>query len=217
MKIQHLHFNLFIALLLGTHGLSAQSDARATALLDDVYNNIQSYKDLQMEFKYVLENKEADLYEESKGNMTVKGDLYKVDLLGAQQLFDGKKVYTITPDNQEVIVQTADDSEGFVTPSRMLTFYREGHTANWDILQDIQGRKIQYIKLTSGNSGTDLKYILLGVDVATKNVYRIIEVGNDNTKTTITVQSLKADQNLSDNYFAFDREKYLKEGYYIDE
>jgi outer membrane lipoprotein-sorting protein len=197
--------------------LSAQSDARAKTLLDEVYNKINGYKNISLEFKYVLENKEADLYQETKGDMTVMGDLYRVNVFGSQQLYDGKKVYTIVPENEEVLVENMGESDATITPSKMLTFYREGYDAKWDILQNMQGRKIQFVKLIPQDAASDLKNILLGVDVATKNVYRVIEQGKENTKTTITVLSLKVNQDLPSNMFSFNRSKYESEGYYIDE
>ncbi len=204
-------------LLASTALLSAQSDARAKTLLDEVYNKINGYKNISLEFKYVLENKEADLYQETKGDMTVMGDLYRVDVFGSQQLYDGEKVYTIVPENEEVLIENMGESDATITPSKMLTFYREGYDAKWDILQDMQGRKIQFIKLIPQDPSSDLRDILLGVDVTTKNVYRVIEHGKENTQTTITVLSLKVNQDLPSNMFRFNRSKYESEGYYIDE
>jgi hypothetical protein len=97
----------------------------------------------------------------------------------------------------------------------MLTFYREGHNYAWDILQNVQGRKIQYVKLTPIDSNSEVKSILLGIDVETKHIYKLIETGKNGTKTTITVNSFKTNQPLSKTLFTFDEKKYQEEGYYI--
>ena len=44
------------------------------------------------------------------------------------------------------------DDENAITPSKMLTFFQSGYTYSWDILQNIKGRKIQYIKLIPTSS-----------------------------------------------------------------
>ena len=44
--------------------------------------------------------------------------------LGAQQLYDGNKVYTVVPENEEVTIEDKSDDENAITPSKMLTFYR---------------------------------------------------------------------------------------------
>jgi outer membrane lipoprotein-sorting protein len=97
----------------------------------------------------------------------------------------------------------------------MLTFYREGHRYQWDILQNIQGRKVQFVKLVPIDTNSEIASILLGVDVETKHIYRLIETGKNGTKTTITVNSFKTNQPISETLFTFDDAKYQDAGYYI--
>ena len=97
----------------------------------------------------------------------------------------------------------------------MLTFYKTGHNYQWDILQNVNGRKIQFVKLIPIDTNTEIKSILLGVDAQTKHIYRLIETGKNGTKTTITVNSFKTNQPLSKSLFTFDEAKYKNEGYYI--
>jgi hypothetical protein len=97
----------------------------------------------------------------------------------------------------------------------MLTFYKHGHNYAWDILQDVQGRKVQYVKLIPIDTNSEIESILLGIDVETKHIFKLIETGKNGTKTTITVNSFKTDQPLSKTLFTFDENKYKDEGYYI--
>lgn len=83
-----------------------------------------------------------------------------------------------------------------------------------DILQNVKGRKIQYIKLVPLNSRDQRKEVLLGIDVQTKHIYNLIEVGKKGTKTTLTVNSFKTNQPLSKNQFTFAGSKYPN--YYIN-
>ncbi|MDT0539904.1 outer membrane lipoprotein carrier protein LolA [Croceitalea sp. P059] len=193
----------------------AQNSQKAKALLDEVYAKVTSYDNIQIEFKYALENTEANTKSETQGKASLDGDKYLVELFGSKQLFDGKLVYTIVPDNEEVTIESPSEGENTVTPSKMLTFYREGHTYTWDILQNVQGRKIQFVKLTPIDTNTQIKSILLGIDAETKHIYKLIETGENSTKTTITVNSFKTNQPLSKSLFTFDEAKYKNDGYYI--
>ncbi|MET7028996.1 LolA family protein [Sediminicola luteus] len=193
----------------------AQSASKAKSLLDEVYNKVQSYKNIHVEFKYALQNTEANINQETRGDVTLQGDKYLFNYLGSQQLFDGKKVYTIVPENEEVTIENKSEDVNTVTPSKMLTFYKSGHNYEWDVLQNIQGRKIQFVKLTPIDTHSEIKSILLGIDIETKHIYRLIETGKNGTKTTITVNSFKTDQPLSKTLFTFDESKYKNEGYYI--
>ncbi len=207
---------LILALTLFTAlGSYAQDAAKAKALLDEVYNKVKGYENIEVSFKYTLENMEANINQETRGDVTMAGDKYFFNYLGSQQIFDGKKVYTIVPENEEVTIEDKSDEENTITPSKMLTFYKKGHNYAWDILQNVQGRKIQYVKLTPIDTNSEIASILLGVDAQTKHIYKLIETGKNGTKTTITVNSFKTNQPLSKTLFTFDEAKYKDEGYYI--
>ena len=206
----------FIAIALLTVSLStAQNSDKAKALLEEVYDKVQSYDNIFVDFKYVLNNQEASINDETRGDVTMEGDKYVANFFGAQQLYDGSKVYTIVPENEEVTIEDKSEDEDTVTPSKMLTFYRQGHSYSWDILQNVQGRKIQFIKLIPIDTNTEIKSILLGIDAETKHIYKVIETGKNGTTTTITVNSFKTNQPLSKTLFTFDENKYKDEGYYI--
>ncbi len=193
----------------------AQNAQKAKTLLDEVYTKVKSYENIYVDFKIVLNNAEAGINQETKGNVTIKRDQYLFNYLGAQQIFDGRKVYTIVPENEEVTIENKSEDENTITPSKMLTFYKTGHTYQWDILQNVQGRKIQFVKVTPIETNTEISSILLGIDVETKHIYKVIETGKNSTKTTITVNSFKTDQPLSKTLFTFDESKYKNDGYYI--
>ena len=62
-----------------------------------------------------------------------------------------------------------------------------GYNYTLDIIQNKMGRKIQYIKLIPIDSATEIKYALLGIEIKTKHIYNLIEIGKNNTKTTLNV------------------------------
>ncbi len=207
-------FLFTLALTVSTLTMAQNSD-KAKALLDEVYNKVKSYDNIVVDFKYVLNNNEAGINQETRGDVTMQGDKYLGNFFGAKQMYDGEKVYTIVPENEEVTIEDKSDDNNAITPSKMLTFYREGHNYEWDILQTVQGRKIQYVKLTPIDSNSEVTSILLGIDAETKHIYKLIETGQNGTTTTITVNSFKTDQPLSKTLFTFDEGKYKDQGYYI--
>lgn len=196
-------------------GLSASAqDKKAKDLLDEVTAKVKSYDNITIDFKYSLSNTRENVNQESKGNVILKGNLYVLNLMGTTKLFDGKKIYTINPEDEEITVSKFDEKDAnAITPSKMLTFFNSGYKYYWDIEQNIKGRKIQYIKLVP--VGKDQrKEILLGIDIQTKNIYNLIETGKNGTRTTLTVNSFKTNQPLSKNQFTFVESKYPN--YYIN-
>jgi outer membrane lipoprotein-sorting protein len=205
---------LVFALFTLTFSLQAQ-DKKAKALLDDVSAKIKSHQNIIIDFKYSLTNLKENINQESKGNVIMKGNMYVFNLMGVTKIFDGKKNYTINPEDEEITISKVNDKdENAITPSKMLTFFNTGYKYTWDIPQNIKGRKIQYIKLVPISSKDQRKEILLGIDIQTKNIYNLIEIGRNGTKTTLTVNSFKTNQPLSKNQFIFVESKYPK--YYIN-
>ena len=204
-----------IALLLFI-GLTTQAqDKKAKDLLDEVTSKIKSYDNISIDFKYTLNNAKENINRDSKGNVILKGNMYVLNFMGVVKIYDGKKTYTIVPEDEEVsISKLADKDENAITPSKMLTFFNTGYKFFWDTVQDSKGRKIQYIKLTPTNAKDQRKEILLGIDVQTKNIYNLIEIGKNGTKTTLTVNSFKTNQPLSKNQFTFVTSNYPN--YYIN-
>lgn len=208
-KALHFVFVVFISLT-----VNAQ-DKKAKDLLDQVTAKIKSYENIVIDFKYSLHNSKENINQESRGNVTLQGNKYVLNLMGVTKIFDGAKSYTINPEDEEVTISKVNDKDdNAITPSKMLTFFNSGYKYKWDITQNVKGRKIQYIKLTPNNAKDHRKEILLGIDVQTKHIYNLIEVGRNGTKTTLTVNSFKTNQPLSKNQFTFVQSKYPN--YYIN-
>ncbi len=194
----------------------SQNSAKAKQYLEEVSTNVKSYKNISIDFKYSLKNETENIEQNTKGNVYLKGENYLLNLMGVTRLHDGKKSYTINSEDEEITITNASEEDSdAITPSKMLTFYKEGYTYAWDKKLPIKGRSIQYIKLTPIDSNSEIKYVLLGIDTNTKNIYNLIENGKNGTVTTLTVNSFKTNQPLSESLFTFDRSKY--KDYYFNE
>ena len=194
----------------------AQGYEQAKNLLDRVSKEMKSKKNIRFDFTYVLENKKEQIRQEMEGNVTLAGDQYKLSFLEAIQLFDGNKTYTIAPENEEITISYPEEEEDVsISPSKLLSFYEEGYGYEWDIQQRVMGRNIQFIKLLPTETSEEVKYLLLGIDVDRLQVYRLIEVGLNQTLTTLTLKSQEFNIVLPEDYFEFNAAEYPN--YYINE
>ena len=203
-------FSLFLMI----SSLKAQN---TQSLLSEVSNKVKSYENIQIDFKYSLENTRENVKQDTRANITLKGDNYVLNMLGVTRIFDGKTIYTIVPEDEEVTISDySKEEDKSISVSEMLTFYENGYNYKMDIQQNIRGRKIQFIKLSPIDSNTEIKNILLGIDMQTKHIYKLIQIDSSGTSYTITVNSFKTNQPISQNLFIFDEEKYTNQGYYIN-
>ena len=202
------------SILLTISSLKAQN---VQSLLSEVSNKVKNYENIQIDFKYSLENTRENVKQDTKANITLKGDNYVLNMLGVTRMFDGKTIYTIVPEDEEVTISNfSKEEDKSISVSDMLTFYENGYNYKMDIQQNIRGRKIQFIKLSPIDSKAEIKNILLGIDMQTKHIYKLIQIDSSGTSYTITVNSFKTNQSISQNLFIFDEEKYINQGYYIN-
>ena len=206
---------LFLFILLLSHPLLSQNTEAARKLLDEVSGKISSFKNIKFDFTYVLENRTENIRQETNGSVTISNDLYRINFLGFEQLFDGKMTYTIVPENEEITISDPEEESEFgINPSEILTIYKKDYAYQWDIKQNVMGKPVQFIKLIPNEEKKELKYLLLGIDMRTKLIYRLIEIGRYDTRTTLTLKNIKTNINLRDDFFLFDKNKYPD--YYIN-
>jgi len=207
----------FGILLIAFFTITISQAQDAKTLLREVSAKVKSYDNITIEFKYNLNNSKKNLSQDTRGDVTLKGDKYVLNMLGTTRIFDGKNIYTIVPEDEEVTISAYNPNDDkAVTPSKMLTFYEKGYNYKMDIEQNIKGRKIQFVKLIPIDSKAEIKDILLGIDVQTKHIYKLIQRDSNGTSYTLTVNSFRTNQPLSNTLFTFDDTKYKKDGYYIN-
>lgn len=196
-------------------GQAQNNDSEAQELLNKVSAKVKSYKNLILEFKYILENTEEKIRQETKGDVAIQGDKYVLNILGIRRIYDGESLFTISSEDEEVTISSNNTSdENTITPSELLNFYEDGYVYKLDIIQNVKGKKIQYVRLNPITSNSEIKYVLLGIDIKTNHIHNLIEIGNNGTKTTLTINSFKPNQPVSKTFFQFDKNKYSS--YYIN-
>ena len=201
--------------LIFIYGILTAQDAEAKKLLDEVTAKVKSYKNIEIDFKYQIYNAKENINQESKGIVKMEGNKYHLTFMGNTVIFDGVHTHTIIPEDEEVTISKTDDSDpNAITPNKMLTFFNKGYRFKMDIVQNVKGRKIQFMKLIPISSKNTRKEILIGIDTAQKQIYNVIEVDKKGTKTTLTVNSFKTNQTFLKNQFTFDKSKY--KDYYIN-
>ena len=201
-----------------TFGYS-QDNLDAESLLNKVSDNIKSYENIYINYAYTLKNLEEDISQTNNGSFVTENDNWRFEMLGVTRIFDGDKLYSISPDDEEVTISSQDpEDETTITPNKMLYFYENGYYFEMDESKLIGNgqfrKKIQYVKLVPKDSEAEIKYILLGIDTEFNQIYEVIETGKNETVTTISIVDFEFNLPLDANLFVFDKEKY--KDYYMN-
>lgn len=198
----------------------AQSDAKI--LLDEVSATMSAYANMQIAFSSSLSNEDAGIKEGDEapilGQISLEGEKYNLNYLGNNFIFDGKKMYVINHEEKEIAINDGDFDveDGFIYPSKLLTFYKEGYNFSMGKVKTIKGKKIQFIELTPIDSNSEIVKVELGIETKTKHIYKLSQLGANASKTTFVITSFKSNQSFSKNTFSFNKEDYLKKNYSID-
>jgi outer membrane lipoprotein-sorting protein len=206
---------ILIIILIFSFNINAQNDPRAEKLLSKVSNKIDLAESYKIDFKYTLENKLEGINQDANGTVTIQGDNYLLNFMGITQICDSNNVYSIVPENEEVIISSIEEEEEqTIKPSKLLNFYREGYLIIWDKLQSDYENKVQFVKLIPSDSNSDIDYLLLGINISNNNISKLIEIGKNKTKTILNVNSIVFDPVIEKDIFIFDENNY--KDYYIE-
>ena len=212
-KILLLIFGLFSTLSY------SQDNSDAELLLNKVSENIKNYDNIYINYAYTLQNIEEDINQTNNGSFVTEDEKWRFEMLGVTRIFDGNKLYSISPDDEEVTISSQDpEDETTITPNKMLYFYEEGYYFEMDESRFVGNgqfrKKIQYVKLIPKDSEAEIKYILLGIDTEFNQIYEVIETGKNETVTTISIVDFEFNLPLDSKLFVFDEEKY--QDYYMN-
>ena len=197
----------------------SQIDTDAQQLLNKVSENIKSYDNIYINYAYTLNNTEEDINYTNRGSFVTENENWRFEMLGITRIFDGEKLYTISPDDEEVTISSQNpEDETTITPNKMLYFYEDGYYFEMGDVKYIGNtnfrKKIQYVKLIPMDSEADIKFIDLGIDTEFNQIYEVVETGKNETITTISIIDFEFNVTLNKQLFVFDSAMY--EGYYMN-
>lgn len=200
-----------------------QSSEEAKLLLDIVATKMEGYENMEIKFSQTLVNEDVGINEGDEppiiGEITLQQEKYNLDYLGNTFLFNGFTMYVINEEEKEVTVSKGDidGEDGFIYPSKLATFYKEGYTYAMGKIKQKNGRNLQFVNLFPIDNASNIVKVELAIDLKMNHIYQLIQTGENGSKTTFTITTFKPNQKLSESLFSFDTKKYSeKNGYTID-
>ena len=188
-------------------GFSAQKvDAKAKTLLDAVANNYKSKNNVYFKFVYgtgegkTVTKTEPGIFYSSK-------DLYKMKIMGTEQIYDGNKIYNISTEDQEVTVAKPTGKEQMFSPLTYIEEYKKGYNVKYVGKVTVNGVKSDYIKLTP-TTKNGIKEVNLFINDAKKQLVKLEQFSTDNSVSVIAISNYKENQTLNNETFSFDKNDY---------
>lgn len=204
---------LFSVLMLVAGSLFAQQDAKAKEILDKLSQTSRSYKTIQIEFSFTLENKSGSVTETNEGSVALKGKSYKLHMpaMGMEVYSDGITTWSYMTESNEVNIAENDaDSDASLNPANLFTIYEKGFKYTYIGEESIGGKTSQVIDLFPTDKAREVTKVRLYIDKVKNQILRAKTFNKDGNVYTLSMKSMKTDQVLPEGYFKFDPAKYPK-------
>jgi len=204
---------LFSVLILFTGSLFAQQDAKAKEILDKLSQTSRSYKTIQIDFSFTLENKTGSVTETNEGSVALKGKSYRLHMpaMGMEVYSNGIATWSYLTESNEVnITENEANSDASLNPANLFTIYEKGFNYSYIGEETISGKVSQVIDLFPTDKTKEFTRVRLYVDKTKSQILRAKTFNKDGNAYTLSLKNMKTDQNLTDDYFKFDPAKYPK-------
>lgn len=104
----------------------AQYDPKALEVLEAMSKKYKSITAFEANLTSTLVNESANVKDEFKGKITVKGDKYRLELPEQQVYNNGTTVWTFLPEQKEVNIDNFDPKSDDLNPSKIFEMYKKG-------------------------------------------------------------------------------------------
>lgn len=176
-------------------------DTRSKTILDDITKSYKAKKNSYFKFSYTAGDASQT------GIFYSDNNRYKLKIMGTEQIFDGKKVYSISEEDKEVTIAKPNDNQVAFSPLSYLDSYKKDYNVRYSGKKTISGIPVDVIKMTPVKSN-GLKSVTLYVNTPQKKLIKLEQISTNNDLAVITISNYKENQTLSPSIFTFDKSKY---------
>ena len=179
-----------IGLLALSTSIFAQ-DQVAKEVLDKLSTTTKSYKNMTVNFDFILENKSQNISETQSGLLVLEGDNFRLEMEGQTIINDGEIQWIYLADMNEVQIMEHDPEDEMMSPNKLFTIYEEDYKYNYVSASSEKGKRLQLIELFPEESGAFMK-INLAVDAAKNQIHSITMHDKNGGTYTYLVKNFKS-------------------------
>lgn len=198
-------------LLITAFGMAAQ-DPKAKEILDKVSQINRSYKTIQIDFTFTLNNPKTKASETNTGWVALKGKSYRLHMpaMGMDVFSDGKTTWSYLTEANEVNITEADpESDAALNPANLFTIYEKGFRNTFAGEENVSGKASYVIDLVP-ETKKEYSKVRLFIDKAKYEIIKAISYNKDGNTYTLALKNIKTNQLLAEDFFKFNPAKFPK-------
>jgi outer membrane lipoprotein-sorting protein len=202
---------LVIIILISYLSSFAQQDEKAKNILGQVSSKTRSFKTIEADFLFTMDNDEMDIHEANDGTIKLKGGKYAVVLpdAGVKIYSDGETLWNYMKDGNQVTISTVDEENSdLMDPSSLFSIYEKGFQSKFIEEKKEGNRTLYIIELYPDERFQDISKISLSINKATMMIDTATLYGTDDNLYGIKVKKMETNKSFPDSSFVFNADEY---------
>lgn len=191
--------------------LKAQQDPKAKEILDKLSQTTKSYKTIQIDFSFTLENKKNNVSQTNDGQVTLKGKSYRLFMpVFSMEIFcDGTTSWSYLTEAKECNISTVEeDNDATLNPANIFTIYEKGFNYSYVAEENLGGKVVQVLDLFPVDKSREFMKVRLYVDKLKSQIAKAETFNKDGNTYILLLKTMKTNTEFKDDYFRFDKTKY---------
>lgn len=204
MKFLH----ILLLFVLSTGLAFGQNDQRSQTILKKLSKNYKSYKTIQANVAFTIDNKKENIKENQKGKVYMKGEKFRLELGEQTLISDGKTLWTYLKDANEVTISPFEPMEGELSPTNLFTIYEKGFESYYVGEANRGKNKVHNIDIVPTDKKKSFFKIRLVIDRQKEQIVQAVVFDKNGTLYTYDIQNFVTNLAVADTQFGFDKSKY---------
>jgi len=197
---------VFIISILITTVAFSQSK-KAEAIIEEITKKTQGYKSVEIEFTFTYEDPTSGDDVSEAGLLILSGDKYILDIEGQKVICNGEIIWTYIEDAWEVQINSIEEDDGSITPSKLLTSYHEDYKAKLEKEYNRDGVNYQRIVLKPEEGKKWVKLDMI-INADKQQISEVIIHDKNGGKIGYKIDKFTPDIEITDADFNFNPEDY---------
>lgn len=206
------HFKILsiaLGLMISAFAVQAQ-DAKADKIIAKAQAKLDKMDDLQAKFKYTLANPNLDKPIIKSGNISLKGNKYRIVFTDEEMVCNSRYTWVILRQDEEVIKNCFDAEEG-MSPTRIFDLGREDFKSRYD---GVEGGT-EKVTLFAKNDAGDIWKTELWINQESQMLDKVTMHARNGTTYTYEMQGVKMNTGVADGTFNVSEAEYESKDWII--
>lgn len=184
-----------------------KGDKKSREILDRLTAKTEAYSSVSVEFAYKMKNEDADIDEQTFGKLTVMGNKYILNIAGQKVICDGTTIWTYIEDAEEVQINSLEDSEESISPSKLLSSYNDDYRSKFIQEDFMYGTQVYIIDLTPIEGKSYFK-VRLVIDKIKDQLLEVTIYDKNGSTYSYIISKFLTNQPVNESDFTFNKKDY---------